>query len=203
MPDVVLMDVMMPGLDGPATLRQMRASAEMAKTPVIFLTAKVLPSEVAHFLQLGAIGVIRKPFDPLTLGDEVLALWAAAEAPPQGMSAGGERADIQAEVSSLARSFIERTRGDVARLGDMIGRLRQGDTSALRDIERLSHSIHGTGAIFGYPGVSAAAGSMEAWACESNANINAPGRAINRAFLEPLLEFTQRLARETEAARPN
>jgi CheY-like chemotaxis protein len=77
-PDLVLMDVMMPGLDGPATLKLMRQNAAIAGIPVIFLTAKVLASEIADFLRLGAIGVIGKPFDPLSLGEEVLGLWNKA-----------------------------------------------------------------------------------------------------------------------------
>src|SRR5580704_16999912 len=66
-PDLVLMDVMMPGLDGPSTFNRMRESAVLAHIPVIFMTAKALPAEISQFLQLGAIGVIVKPFDPLRL----------------------------------------------------------------------------------------------------------------------------------------
>jgi CheY-like chemotaxis protein len=82
-PDLILMDVMMPGLDGPSTLQRMRESPPISNIPVIFLTAKVLPAEVAHFLRLGALGVIGKPFDPLTLGDEIRALWNAPGSAPK------------------------------------------------------------------------------------------------------------------------
>jgi two-component system, OmpR family, response regulator len=199
-PDLVLMDVMMPGLDGPATLKRMRQSATMAAIPVIFLTAEVLPGEVVDFLQLGAIGVIGKPFDPLKLGDEVFALWDTTIAPAQGMFTESVRAQVQAGVGSLAHSFLERTRGDVLRLGHMVERARQGETSILQEIGRLTHSIHGAGAMFGYPGVSAAAGSMEAWVGEATANISVPGSTIDGAWLDPLSEFMQRLAQETDAA---
>ena len=70
-PDVVLLDVMMPGTDGPTTLALLRARPETAATPVIFLTAKVQKAEVARLLELGAKGVLAKPFDPMTLPDEV------------------------------------------------------------------------------------------------------------------------------------
>ena len=63
-PDLILMDVMMPVLDGPSTFKRMQERRATAEIPVIFLTAKVLPFEVAQFLKLGAIGVIGKPFDP-------------------------------------------------------------------------------------------------------------------------------------------
>lgn len=73
MPDCVLLDVMMPGMDGPATLAALRADAATAGIPVIFMTAKVQPAEVEQLSSLGAIGVIAKPFDPMTLAAEVRA----------------------------------------------------------------------------------------------------------------------------------
>ena len=74
-PDLVLLDVMMPDMDGPATLAKMRADAALASIPVIFMTAKAMPHEVSGFLQIGAIGVIAKPFDPMRLADQVLQMW--------------------------------------------------------------------------------------------------------------------------------
>jgi two-component system OmpR family response regulator len=70
-PDLILLDVMMPGMDGPTTLGQLRAQESTAKTPVIFMTAKVQKQEVARYLELGAVGVIGKPFDPMTLPAEI------------------------------------------------------------------------------------------------------------------------------------
>jgi two-component system, OmpR family, response regulator len=74
-PDLVVLDVMMPGLDGPAILERMRADPRLAHIPVIFMTAKANPQEVARFRGLSAIGVIAKPFDPMTLGNTVRSLW--------------------------------------------------------------------------------------------------------------------------------
>jgi CheY-like chemotaxis protein len=70
-PDVILLDVMMPGMDGPATLAKLRAEPTTADIPVIFLTAKVQKHEVEGYLALGATGVILKPFDVMTLPDEI------------------------------------------------------------------------------------------------------------------------------------
>ncbi len=74
-PDLVVLDVMMPGMDGPAILMRMRADPELKDIPVIFMTAKANPQEVARFRELSAIGVIAKPFDPMALGSQVRTLW--------------------------------------------------------------------------------------------------------------------------------
>ncbi len=74
-PDLVLLDVMMPGLDGPGTLARMRAEPSLAGLPVIFMTAKAMPQGVARFRELGAAGVIGKPFDPMKLAAQVFAIW--------------------------------------------------------------------------------------------------------------------------------
>lgn len=74
-PDLVLLDVMMPGMDGPSTLLKMRSLPEHAKIPVVFMTAKAMPQEVARFRELGAVSVIAKPFDPIQLGNQVIAVW--------------------------------------------------------------------------------------------------------------------------------
>ncbi|HEX8433790.1 response regulator [Archangium sp.] len=70
-PDLILLDVMMPGMDGPTTFGQLRAQEATAKTPVIFMTAKIQKQEVTRYLELGAVGVIGKPFDPMTLPAEI------------------------------------------------------------------------------------------------------------------------------------
>jgi two-component system OmpR family response regulator len=74
-PDLVLLDVMMPGTDGPTTLQRMRANPALAHVPVIFVTAKAMPQEVARFRKLGAVAVIPKPFDPMQLGRQVTKIW--------------------------------------------------------------------------------------------------------------------------------
>ena len=74
-PDLILLDVMMPGLDGPGTLHRLRANPVSAGIPVVFMTAKAMPQEVARFRDMGAAGVIAKPFDPMRLAQQVFAIW--------------------------------------------------------------------------------------------------------------------------------
>ena len=74
-PDMILLDVMMPGMDGPSTLKALQALPALAGIPVAFMTAKVQPSEVAHYTSLGALDVIAKPFDPMALATQVRRVW--------------------------------------------------------------------------------------------------------------------------------
>ena len=74
-PDMILLDVMMPGLDGPATLKGLREQPSLANVPAAFMTAKIQPAEVAHYKSLGALDVIPKPFDPMTLAGQVRSIW--------------------------------------------------------------------------------------------------------------------------------
>jgi CheY-like chemotaxis protein len=66
-PLVILLDVMMPGMDGPATLANLRKNPQTANIPVLFMTARAQTREVEQIISLGAQGVISKPFDPMTL----------------------------------------------------------------------------------------------------------------------------------------
>lgn len=73
-PDLIILDVMMPYMNGPEALTKFRALACTANTPVIFMTAKVQPQEIAEYIALGALGVIPKPFEPMTLADSIIEL---------------------------------------------------------------------------------------------------------------------------------
>ena len=73
-PDVILLDVMMPGMDGPTAFRRLREQPSTATIPVVFVTAKIQRHEVQRYLELGAIGVIGKPFDPMGLPTELLGI---------------------------------------------------------------------------------------------------------------------------------
>ena len=75
-PDLLLLDVMMPDMDGPTTLVELQKQPELADVPAIFMTAKVQPQEVAQLRTMGAVDVITKPFDPMTLPDQIRKIWA-------------------------------------------------------------------------------------------------------------------------------
>ncbi|NLR75433.1 response regulator [Leeia aquatica] len=85
-PNMVLLDVMMPNMDGPTTLSHLRGLSVMAGVPVVFMTAKAQPSEVQQFRDLGAVDVIPKPFDPMQLPSQLRSIWTRCqqESKPHG-----------------------------------------------------------------------------------------------------------------------
>lgn len=74
-PQLILLDVMMPVMDGPTMLKKLRELPQFVSTPAIFMTAKVQPCEIAEYLANGAVDVIPKPFDPMSLSSQVQAIW--------------------------------------------------------------------------------------------------------------------------------
>jgi CheY-like chemotaxis protein len=76
-PDFILLDMMMPGMDGAATFRALRADPETSAIPIVFLTAKAMAAEVQRLKDLGAKGVVLKPFDPMSLARDVAAILAS------------------------------------------------------------------------------------------------------------------------------
>lgn len=76
-PDLILLDFMMPGMDGAETLKAIRSHSEHFAIPVIFMTARAQSQEIAYYKRLGAIDVLVKPFDPMTLSDAIRASWSA------------------------------------------------------------------------------------------------------------------------------
>jgi CheY-like chemotaxis protein len=74
-PDMLLLDVMMPGMDGPTTLKEIRNLKGFADIPAVFMTAKVQPQEIEQFKSFGALDVIAKPFDPMALASQIAAIW--------------------------------------------------------------------------------------------------------------------------------
>jgi len=78
-PDMILLDFMMPGMDGAETLAALRSIPSLAAVPVVFMTARVRQTEVEAYGRLGAAGVISKPFDPTELPGQLRALWVQAD----------------------------------------------------------------------------------------------------------------------------
>lgn len=144
-PDLILLDVMMPGMDGPTTLAHLRESTETADIPVVFMTARAQSRELDHFLSLGAAGVITKPFDPMTLAAEV------------------RRQSKDARLATLRGAFGRRAHEDAGTLAAHGKSLSRNDNSArdLEAIKSLAHRLAGAAGIYGYAEISHAASDLE------------------------------------------
>ena len=75
-PDLVMLDWMMPGMDGPTLFRKMKQLPEVSALPVVFITAKATQRDMDELIALGAAGTISKPFYPKDLPDQLRAIWA-------------------------------------------------------------------------------------------------------------------------------
>jgi two-component system OmpR family response regulator len=191
-PDLLLIDVMMPGLDGPSTLGLMRENPRLAHIPVIFLTAKVLSSDMGHVLPFGALGVIAKPFDPLKLCDEIAVLWQGRAV----LQAADSRsaAQVSVQVDELAVKFLGRSAGDLVRLRRMIEQAGRGDEAALEEVHKIAHKIHGSGAMLGLLNVSALAEAIEHLAAGILADLGAHGPIAESALVRGLSKGVEALA---------
>jgi DNA-binding response OmpR family regulator len=78
-PELILLDVMMPNMDGEETYRRIRQMPSLESTPIVFMTAKASSTDLSHLRELGALDVLIKPFDPMSLADQVKTIYRSAE----------------------------------------------------------------------------------------------------------------------------
>jgi len=144
-PDLILCDVVMPEMDGPATLARLRENPRTCKTPVVFMTACQQARELERLKSLGASGVIAKPFDPTALAGAVRShLWSA-------------------KMATVADGFRERLRVDAATLTRCRAALESNAASSpvLDELHACAHKLAGAAGIFGAKRVSWAASALE------------------------------------------
>ena len=146
-PDIILCDVMMPVMDGPATLMRLRENALTANIPVVFMTARAQTRELDRFRSLGALGVIPKPFDAMTLAASVRGYMQPARDP----------------MDDLRAAFLLRVKKDAAALAQDRLALNDGNRlpGTLERIKRMAHGLSGAGGIYGFAEISAAAADLE------------------------------------------
>jgi chemotaxis response regulator CheB len=146
-PDIILCDVMMPVMDGPATLMRLRENVLTASIPVIFMTARAQTRELDGFRSLGALGVIPKPFDPMRLAASIRSYVQPAHDPMDDLRAG----------------FLQRVRKDVVSLSKERLVLKDGrrPSDVLDRIKRIAHGLSGAGGIYGFAELSDAAAALE------------------------------------------
>jgi CheY-like chemotaxis protein len=168
-PNLILLDVMMPGMDGPMTLARLRRSPKTATIPIVFMTARAQSREIEHFVSLGAEGVIPKPFDPMTLAACV-------------------RGYVRIPEPTLAArrgSFVVRARADAVTLGQCRADIADKGkaAAALRRIVEITDGLADAAAAFDLEGISAEATALRQAAGRQQDGSGGPDdveRAIDR-----------------------
>ena len=154
-PHAVLLDFMMPGLNGEETLAALRNAPETRETPVIFMTARhaVPPALLAR---PHVMGLIEKPFDQRTIADRVTELLGATKSPRQST------ASASPDVAKLLGRYRAELPGRVATIEACWDRIPSDhDGAVLKEMLTLTHRLSGTGTTFGFPAVSTAAAALE------------------------------------------
>jgi len=161
-PDLFLLDVMMPGMDGPATLAELQRNPVLADVPAVFLTAKVGPRDVAGYFALGAKEVIAKPFDPAVFPGRLQVILEGVNEASMLNSHQGE-AEIEDELAALKEEFfsvmVERIEEIDAHLSKIGGGEWDGEIAG--KVHFLAHKLAGSAGSFGYEKVSETARALE------------------------------------------
>ncbi len=163
-PQLILLDVMMPGLDGPATFEAMKETDGLRDIPVVFVTAKAMPSELRRFLDMGAAGVIAKPFDPMAISGQLREIWRHAVSGPE--------AKFAEKFEALRKAYAERLDERLKELEGHRDALASASASGGETVERIlraAHKLAGNAATFGFAELGEAAAELEK-VCEGAGN---------------------------------
>jgi two-component system OmpR family response regulator len=160
--DLILLDVMMPGMDGPATLKALREIPQTATTPAIFMTGKVQASEIEH---LKSLDVSPKPFDPMTLPEQISGIWrrwASRQDDSSAQSLPAASPSLDSELQALYRRYTAQLQASIAEIETLWARCVSGaDPAALTALHRALHTLAGSGGTFGYTRLGNLAKAMQ------------------------------------------
>jgi two-component system, OmpR family, response regulator len=195
-PDLILLDVMMPGMDGPAVLRKFQEMPNVCDTPVIFFTAKTQKSDIDKLQQLGAVSVLRKPFDPLTLADEIREVWngIGTEKRPEQTEAS-----VRTQLDALTETFVAEAESQIFDLRSAVKTLAaalscEQAREDLDGIQQVAHKLAGRGGTFGYPEISRVASHLEDRVIEIGRR-GPEAVPLSPEEVDELLDLTDKMAR--------
>jgi CheY-like chemotaxis protein len=161
-PQLVLLDVMMPNMDGPETLKAIQAMPEGKSVPIVFMTAKAQAHQQEAYLHMGAVGVLSKPFDPATLSDSLRTLWQK-----NTIEVGHDDAasDHNSRIKAVQQRFIDRLKEQSSKFE---ATLQHVQNDALKDgeLEALRMEVHkfaGAAQTFGFPSISICSAKLETY----------------------------------------
>ena len=186
-PQLFLFDVMLPELDGPATLEALRRLPQLADTPVVFMTTLTQPRDQFRYRQLGALGFIAKPFDPIGLPQQLRTLWSEPQPQANPMSDA-----LAARVREMGTHYAAQLPARLQRLQQMIDDAAN-DMAVLPEAMREAHGLAGGGGIFGFAEVSECLAEVEAalLAVRSSTELDATLRQRLSGLMQRALVSTQ------------
>jgi two-component system OmpR family response regulator len=154
-PDLILLDFMMPDADGIAALEALRCLEGTEATPVVFMTASAQPHDLARYDGHGCLGVIRKPFNPVSLPQTLEALWRPEAPPARALPASG--------FEDLRRTYLEELPGRIAALQRAAETLAtEGwDKAQMEALHQLTHRLAGSSGLYRMSELSRTAGLLE------------------------------------------
>jgi two-component system OmpR family response regulator len=154
-PDLILLDVMMPGTDGIATLGKLRRLPATRETPFVFMTAMATPGDLARYEALGCLGVIPKPFDPTTLAQRLESFWGRTARKP--LKSG--RFDFEA----LRREYVGELPGRIAAMEAAAEAIATGgwDRETVEALYRETHRLTGSSGLYRMSQLSRTAATLE------------------------------------------
>ena len=154
-PDLILLDVMMPGTDGLGAFKALRQLDATTQTPVVFMTARTQPQEVAEYNDLGCLGVVVKPFDPVALPETLETMW--------GRRTERRRDAGRREFESLRRLYLEELPQRITAMlaaTDVVA-TRGWDRATVESLYRDAHRLAGSAGLYGLTALGRTAGALE------------------------------------------
>jgi two-component system, OmpR family, response regulator len=164
-PDLILLDFLMPGLDGQGAFEAFRQTPATAATPVIFITARAQPRAIVEYRQLGSLGVIPKPFDPETLAETIQGMWDRDQAARLTES-------LREDLTALRRRYAAAFPESLCAIQSAAASLQEneGDREVAASLYDMAHRLAGSAAIYGFPAVTEAAQRIGRFATEHPAD---------------------------------
>ncbi|WP_020583644.1 response regulator [Endozoicomonas elysicola] len=151
-PQLVILDVMMPGMDGPAVMKKLKALPDYSDLPFFFLTSKVHSDDIVEFERLGISGVIAKPFEPTELASMIEALWTRYHQ---------SRSDLYIDqFTDLQEDYLENLHSSIELLKQHLNGLSQENgysSDQLNELRVLVHDLCGSGKSYGFSDISSSA----------------------------------------------
>ena len=156
-PDIILLDMMMPKIDGLTLLKQLQEQQLVTDTPVVFVTARIQERNIKDYIAKGATGVIVKPFDPMLLSGQVKSLF---ESDREEVKANSTLTD---SLDSIRKTYVAGLSERIKILQEFRSRLitEEEDNSQFVQAATCVHKLAGSGTTFGYPNISNIAHELE------------------------------------------